>query len=324
MRAPLIRPSLAQHTAALFCLVVTATISDGSWWPKIKYTCPTLDHCACDAGSYAVFIHCNNIASARDLEEDMAKLVGIRQKKLNFIKDIEEVVCEESRDTLVARKAFVSLSEADLCPEMISRATTYLLTVLGFLAATLALLSTYLCYKHNVKTWLNGRGLACLTRCITEDEQDEEKLFDVFVSFSSKDQVFVHDNILPILEAHGFSYCTYERNFKGGFLLQDIIRDAIACSRRTLLVLTQNFLMSEWCRWEFRVAHQRALQDNVNRLIIVLVDEFAPGMLNDDLRQYVRETNYLRWNETNFWERLLHSMPRKNVTRKTISEHSPV
>ncbi|KAL1485080.1 hypothetical protein MTO96_049413, partial [Rhipicephalus appendiculatus] len=108
-----------------------------------------------------------------------------------------------------------------------------------FLAATLALLSTYLCYKHNVKTRLNRRGLACLTRCITDDELEEEKLFDVFVSYSSKDQGFVHDNILPVLEVHGFSYCTYERNFKGGFLLQDIIRDAVACSRRTLLVLTQ-------------------------------------------------------------------------------------
>ncbi|XP_037499784.2 toll-like receptor Tollo [Rhipicephalus sanguineus] len=207
---------------------------------------------------------------------------------------------------------------------MISRATTYILAALGLVAFTLVLLSTYLCWKHNIKTWLHARGWGCLMRCTTEHEMDLDKLFDVFVSFSSKDRDFVHENILPVLEAKRISYCTYERNFKGGFLLQDIIRDAVACSRRTLLVLTQNFVMSEWCRWEFRVAHQRALQDKVNRLITVLVDEFTPGALNGDLIQYVCETNCLRWNETNFWERLLRSMPRKDATRKTITELRPV
>ncbi|KAL1479845.1 hypothetical protein MTO96_034771 [Rhipicephalus appendiculatus] len=157
----------------------------------------------------------------------------------DVIKDIDDVVCAGSRNSFVAQRKFVSLSHRDLCPELKSRTTTYLLTGLGFLAATLALLSTYLCYKHNVKMWLHARGFGCFPQCIAEDELDQGKLFDVFVSFSSKDDGFVHDSILPVLEAHGVSYCTYERNFKAGFLLQDIIRDAIACSRRTLLVLTQ-------------------------------------------------------------------------------------
>ncbi|KAL1479848.1 hypothetical protein MTO96_034774 [Rhipicephalus appendiculatus] len=152
------------------------------------------------------------------------------------IKDIHDLVCAESRNPFVARKTFVSLRERDLCPEMVSRATTYLLGVLGLVAMTLALLSTYLYCKRNIYTRLRARCWGCFTCCTTEDELDEKKLFDVFVSYSSKDQDFVHDNILPILEAHGISYCTYERNFKGGFLLQDIIRDAVACSRRTLLV----------------------------------------------------------------------------------------
>ncbi|KAL1478311.1 hypothetical protein MTO96_035113, partial [Rhipicephalus appendiculatus] len=145
-----------------------------------------------------------------------------------------------------------------------------------------------------------------------------EKLFDVFVSFSSKDHGFVHDSILPILEYHGFSYCTYERNFKGGFLLQDIIRDAIACSRRTLIVLTRNFVASEWCRLEFLLAQRRAQEDGVNRLVVVVVDELALNALDQDLRQYVQAVNYLRWGETNFQERLRRSLPKRYVRRKII------
>nr|XP_037274611.1 protein toll-like [Rhipicephalus microplus] len=246
------------------------------------------------------------------------------QVHVDVIKDIHDVVCADGSNPLIARKLFMSLGEKDLCPETVSRTTTYLLTVLGLVAVTLTLLSIYLRWKHNIRTWLDARGWGCLTRITSDDELDDDKLFDVFISFSSKDQDFIHDNILPIMDTHGFAYCTYERNFKGGFLLQDIIHDAVACSRRTLLVLTQNFVESEWCRWEFRVAHRRALQDKVNRLIVVLVDECASGSLDEDLRAYVRVTNYLRWNEKNLRERLLASMPRKDTTRKTIVEERHV
>ncbi|KAL3203287.1 hypothetical protein MRX96_041967 [Rhipicephalus microplus] len=122
----------------------------------------------------------------------------------------------------------------------------------------------------------------------------------------------------------GLSYCTYERNFKGGYLLQDIIRDAVGCSRRTLLVLTENFLASEWCRFEFRLAHQRALQDNINRLVIVLVDELGPCELDEDLQLYVRSANYLPWGELNFWDRLLHSLASRDARRKLIVKRRPV
>ncbi|KAL1487400.1 hypothetical protein MTO96_046565 [Rhipicephalus appendiculatus] len=78
----------------------------------------------------------------------------------------------------------------------------------------------------------------------------------------------------------------------------------------------RNFLESEWCRFEFRLAHQRALQDNINRLVIVLVDQLDPGELDEDLRLYVRSANYLRWGEPNFWDRLQHSLATREARRK--------
>ncbi|KAL1474040.1 hypothetical protein MTO96_038284 [Rhipicephalus appendiculatus] len=107
----------------------------------------------------------------------------------------------------------------------------------GVLAVLLALSAAYQRYKDLLRTWLRGRGVSGSAWCIGED--DAEKLFDVFVSFTSKDIDLVHVELLPGLEAMDFSCCTYERNFKGAYLLQDIIRDAVAYSRRTLLVLTE-------------------------------------------------------------------------------------
>ncbi|XP_037500235.1 toll-like receptor Tollo [Rhipicephalus sanguineus] len=190
------------------------------------------------------------------------------------------------------------------------------------LTVLLAVSAAYLRYKDFLRTWLRGHGVSGLEWCVADN--DTEKLFDVFVSFSSKDVEWIHDEIVPGLEAMDFSYCTYERNFKGGYLLQDIIRDAVSCSRRSLLVLTENFLASEWCRFEFRLAHQRALRDNINRLVIVLVDEIDPGELDEDLRLYVRSANYLRWGEPNFWDRLVYSLDTKEAQRKLIVKRGPV
>ncbi|XP_049266792.1 protein toll [Rhipicephalus sanguineus] len=234
----------------------------------------------------------------------------------NVIQDARGIMCGKGPNALVSRKKFFTLGQKDLCPAAIPQGVVYLLIAFGVLTVLLALSATYLRYKHVLRTCLRDHGVRGLAWRVEEDDAD--KLFDVFVSFSSKDIAWVHDQILPELEAMGLSHCTYERNFKGGYLLQDIIRDAVACSRRTLPVLTENFLASEWCRLEFRLAHQRALQDNINRLVIVLLDELHPSELDEDLRLYVRSANYLRWGEPNFWDRLLHSLATRGAQRKLI------
>lgn len=185
-------------------------------------------------------------------------------------------------------------------------------------AVVLTLSTLYLKYKRELKVWLYARGICSSLQCVKEDDLDEEKLFDMFLSFSSKDSAWAYTHLIPWVENHGFTVCTYDRNFKGGFLLQDIIQEAVSSSRRTLLLLTQNFLESEWCRWEFRVAHQIALAENFNRLIVVLVEPLATEMIDGELRIYLQTTNYLRWGEPHFWDKLTYSLPRQDVKRKLI------
>ncbi|KAL1486460.1 hypothetical protein MTO96_046955 [Rhipicephalus appendiculatus] len=213
-------------------------------------------------------------------------------------------MCGKSPNNLLSEKKFISLGQKELCPAAIPPGVLYLLLAFGILAVLLALSATYLRYKRGLRAWLRGHGISGLARCTVED--DTEKVFDVFVSFSSKDIDLVHVELLPRLEAMSLSYCTYEREI---FM--------ICGSRR------RNFLASEWCRLEFRLAHQRALQDDINRLVIVRVDELEPGALDKDLRLYVRSANYLRWGEPNFWDRLVHSLAARETQRKLIVKRGP-
>lgn len=75
---------------------------------------------------------------------------------------------------------------------------------------------------------------------------------------------------------------------------------------------------SEWCRWEFRVAHHRALEDKINRLIIVVVDEVTPEALDEELHLYMQATSYLRWGEHKFWDKLIYSLPKKDARQRLI------
>ncbi|XP_077543480.1 toll-like receptor 7 isoform X2 [Haemaphysalis longicornis] len=157
----------------------------------------------------------------------------------DVIRDYNETACEEGPNVLTSKKKFMDLGQKELCPSR----TVFMLLLFGIpflllLIAALAAATAYLKYKHEVRVWLYARGICRSLQCIKEDDVDEEKDFDVFVSFSNKDRDLVYAELLPKVEQHGFSVCTFDRNFKGGFLIQDIIQDAVACSRRTLLVLT--------------------------------------------------------------------------------------
>ncbi|XP_064455403.1 protein toll-like isoform X2 [Ornithodoros turicata] len=228
------------------------------------------------------------------------------------IRDAHDVRCVEGANTQLSSRLFMDLEQKDLCPFKTSGFVTYGVPLLVIIPVSLALATIYLKRKKQIKIWLYAHGV----RWVKEDDLDKDKTFDVFLSFSSKDSDWAYAHLLPGLEESGFSVCTYDRNFKGGFLLQDIIQEAVACSRRTLLLLTQNFVESEWCRWEFRVAHRTSLQDKLNRLIIV-VPENVPEDIDSDLALYMKTTNYLSWREKHFWDKLRYSLPKKDIERDT-------
>lgn len=236
----------------------------------------------------------------------------------DMIQDADEIFCAEGFNVLVSLKSFMEVGQKELCPSVVSKAVSYGIFMLVLAAAALTVSTAYFKYKREIKVWLYARGLCGSLQCIKEDDLDEEKSFDIFLSFSSKDSSWAYEHLIPRVEAHGFTVCTYDRNFKGGFLIQDIIHEAVACSRRTVLLLSENFVQSEWCRWEFRVAHHQALEDNINRLIVIVMDEAASNAVDDELRIYMQATNYLRWGETHFWDKLLYSLPKKDSHRKVI------
>lgn len=160
--------------------------------------------------------------------------------------------------------------------------------------------------KYGIRLFNGGKG-----RASQRGGGDEDKLFDAFVSYSKKDEAFVTQILAPELECGlpAYRLCLHYRDLPVGGYMSDAIVEAMESSRRTILILSENFLKSEWCRFEFKSAHREALGACQHRLLVIALGKVDPQELDPDIRLWMKQSPVLRWGEKLFWDRLKYAMP---------------
>ncbi len=94
---------------------------------------------------------------------------------------------------------------------------------------------------------------------VLHKQQEEERKYETFIAYSQEDINFVTQSLLEPLQKMEppFHICVRDRDFNSGdWKSQNIIR-SVQQSRRTIIVLSQNFINSQWCQFEFAQAHLR-------------------------------------------------------------------
>ena len=71
--------------------------------------------------------------------------------------------------------------------------------------------------------------------------------YDVFLSYSSKDRPWVESNMFEFIESKGFKVCFDERDFQFGCNIPRTIENAVFHSRKTIAVLSPDYMKSGWC-----------------------------------------------------------------------------
>ncbi|XP_022794422.1 protein toll-like [Stylophora pistillata] len=150
------------------------------------------------------------------------------------------------------------------------------------------------------------------------DDSDPSKLYDAFVSYSGNDYRWVLNTLWDRLENHDppYTLCVHDRDFQVGKTIQENIFKSVDQSKRMIMVLSNNFLKSEWCLLEFRAAHRKVLEERTNYIIIILLDDVNMDELDEEIKLYMRTNTYLSVNNKWFWQKLCYAMP--HITVKQI------
>lgn len=102
---------------------------------------------------------------------------------------------------------------------------------------------------------------------LSEDQLDKDKPYDVFISYAHQDSSFVEYQLVPGLEtpvtSHDvkFKCLIHSRDWVPGQSIPDQILNSVEDSRKTVIVLSKNYLSSMWSNMEFNTAHNKALKE---------------------------------------------------------------
>lgn len=193
------------------------------------------------------------------------------------------------------------------------------LVVLLFVSA----LSAFVIYKYrwHLRYWL---FLARLQLSRTGKIRPKHKPcsyanfeYDAFVSYSNEDRNFVIRLVAMLENCEPFlKLCVYERDFQIGSIISESVLESVAKSRKTLLIISDSYARSQWCRWETQIAehHRLFFEDEHGEyvddsLVLIKLGPVCEAHVTPTLKYLLKTRIYLQWDadpekQKVFWEKL--------------------
>ncbi|CAC5388420.1 unnamed protein product [Mytilus coruscus] len=150
----------------------------------------------------------------------------------------------------------------------------------------------------------------------SEMEEEYSYMYGAFVSYADEDRIFVHNTLLQKLEVeNGIQLCLHKRNFLPGNDIATNITSAIHNSRKTLVVMSHNFLKSYWCMFEYNMARMESIYERRNENVVFLM--FYEHMCSTDLPlnvlEMIQSKSYIEYpndeyGDTVFWDQLVNAL----------------
>ncbi|XP_038580255.1 toll-like receptor 13 [Micropterus salmoides] len=149
--------------------------------------------------------------------------------------------------------------------------------------------------------------------------------YDAFISYNVHDEAWVYREMLPVLEGEqGWRLCLHHRDFQPGKPIMDNITDAIYGSRKTVCVISQRYLQSEWCSREIQMASFRLFDKHKDVLILLFLEEIPAQQLSPyyRMRKLVKGRTYLSWPQAGqhkgvFWQNVSRALETGDAPTET-------
>ncbi|NXV14191.1 TLR22 protein, partial [Cepphus grylle] len=155
-------------------------------------------------------------------------------------------------------------------------------------------------YKYHVVWYLRMTWAWLQAKRKPKRAPPKDICYDAFVSYSENDSEWVENIMVRELEqaCPPFRLCLHKRDFVPGKWIVDNIIDSIEKSHKTLFVLSEHFVQSEWCKYELDFSHFRLFDENNDAAILILLEPIQSKAIPKrfcKLRKIMNTKTYLEW-----------------------------
>ena len=186
------------------------------------------------------------------------------------------------------------------CISTSSNGTILVISTVSCLALlTIILLCTLYRYRWRLRYlyYMTKSKYRGYSRIHGSDTTDDYR-YDAFISYAGEELTFIKQELVKALEnERNLKLSVHQRDFMAGNPIAENIVDAISNSRKTVLILTDNFLRSDWCVYEFRMAKMESnySRDGRDIFVIVMLENVPSDTLPLDLLRLIQAQTYIEY-----------------------------
>ena len=151
---------------------------------------------------------------------------------------------------------------------------------------------------------------------INNEHRNSMFRYDAFVSYATENsEIALHEMIREVEKQTDLKLCFHQRDFIPGYGIAENIANAIHDSRKVICVISNSFLDSHWCMYEFNMALMERIhaREGEDLLFLVLLKDFNVSRAPLPLIEFIRNNSYLEYPEDEayrpmFWSKLVDTI----------------
>ena len=263
---------------------------------------------SCDCEFLNRFTTWMKVFSTRIMDVDQISCVSndLVEQNTRLI-DYEQKICEGP---------IIAVAKTQVQEKLIGNYLPLMIAVLASVAMLIIFGIIIFTFRHSIKIWVQSKADHDRVLDSRQDSPnpstvyEEPEMFDAFVSYSPLDAAFVHQILGKELESsQQYRVCLQHRDLPSPSQ-PDQVRKVMQSSRKTIIVLSNNYLRTQWVNSDYKAGMYHALTEEKNqKLIFVLLGGQDAALADPTMVSMLNSSIILQWGESQFWTKLRYSLP---------------
>ena len=164
-------------------------------------------------------------------------------------------------------------------------------------------------FRHSIRIWVSSKSSERMIESPEPSQQSEDgKLFDAYISYSPLDGPILNQ-VLPRDLENNYRICLHHRDLASNHLLSDSVHKVSNASKKIIIVLSQNYLQTEWARLDLKAGLLQTLSGGAQKLIFLVAGVIDPNFIDPTLRLLLKTGEVVSISEPSLMNRLEFSVP---------------